>query len=61
VIDALPEVRLLAEDVYDPALKVMLPVGVPDPPLTLTTTFNDCAAVIADDAGVTVTVGVTGF
>ena len=61
MIDALPEVRLLAEDVYDPALKVMLPVGVPDPPLTLTITFNDCAAVIADDAGVTVTVGVTGL
>jgi len=52
---------VLAEDVYDPAFSVTLPVGVPDPPLTLTTTFNDCAAVIADDAGVTVTVGVTGF
>jgi len=61
VICALPLVSVAAAEVYVPLLNVTEPVGVglPLPPLTATVTASDCATVILDAAGVTVTVGVT--
>jgi hypothetical protein len=59
---ALPEVSIVAAEVYVPLLTVTDPVGValPEPPLTATVTESDCAVVILDAEGETVKTGATG-
>lgn len=61
VIVALPPLSAVAVEEYVPPVRVMAPVGVPELPLTVTVTLSDCAVVMLDDAGVTVTEGVVGF
>jgi hypothetical protein len=60
LIVALPLARVVATEVYPPPDSVTDPVGVglPVPPLTATVTVRDCAVVMLDAVGVTVTVGV---
>jgi hypothetical protein len=60
VMVALPPLSVVAVEVYVPPVRVTVPVGVPELPLTVTVTLSDCAAVMLDDAGVTVTEGVVG-
>jgi hypothetical protein len=59
MIVALPEVSVVAVEVYAPLVNVTEPVGValPEVPLTATVTESDCAVVMLDAEGVTVTVG----
>jgi hypothetical protein len=54
-MEALPLLNVVAVEVYVPLVSVTEPVGAP---LTVTATDRDWAAVMLDDAGVTVTVGV---
>src|ERR1039458_4786480 len=60
VIVALPLARVVADAVELALARVTVPVGVglPLPPLTPMVTDNDCAVVMLDEPGVTVTVGV---
>jgi hypothetical protein len=55
VMEALPLPNVVAVEAYVPLLSVTEPVGAP---LIVTVTNRDWAAVMLDDAGDTVTVGV---
>src|SRR6266567_3675353 len=61
VMVALPALRTVACDVYDPLVRVTEPVGVGEVPLTLTVTESESVVAMLDFAGVTVTVGVVGL
>jgi len=58
---ALPLLRVVAGEVYPPPVSVTEPVGVGLPALQATATVTDRAwfALMLDEPGVTVTVGVT--
>jgi hypothetical protein len=60
LIVALPPLRVTAPEEYVPLVRVTEPVGVGLllPPVTATITDNACVAVMLDEPGVTVTVGV---
>jgi hypothetical protein len=54
-----PPFRVVAAELYGPAVSVTVPVGgLPLPPLTTTVTESGCAVVILEEDGVTVIVGV---